>query len=672
MKKKSRGGQAPPPVQERRWDLFIPPILLILVAIVFAQMRTHGFVHFDDPIYITDNPHVRAGLTLSGLRWAFTSLDFNWHPLTWITHMIDVDLFGLDAGKHLMMNVAWHAANTLLLFFVMRRLTGALWRSAIVAALFGVHPMHVESVAWIAERKDVLSAFFFLLTLWFYAGWTKSGKRSQYILSIVALALGLMAKGMLVTTPFVLLLLDYWPLQRAMNRERIVEKIPHFVVTLGGIVITYIGQRVVNATKANAVVPFGTRIARAIVSYALYIGKAIWPAQLAIPYPYRYGMSTIALAASLVVLLAITALVIRYREQRALFTGWFWFTGMLVPVIGLVQIGSQGMADRYTYLPLIGLFIAVVWLVPARLPFAIAGGVAIVLFTVAAYAQASYWRDSLALFGHAIDVTSGNEIAHTALGSALLERGDVNGAANQMRIALRIAPDDWVAHAGLGAALRLLGDNTAAARELRTALAANPRDPRALRHYAQIQLAQGDAKGAVENLQNSLALQDDPEARAELAAARGDDNAAIAAYEEALREHPDSPSLHNDLATILTRNGRDADALSHYESALSAQPDHYDANMNAGALLSRMNRNAEARQHFEAASKSRPQSVEPLVYLSLIDTQDGRYADAAREIDAAMNADLNATNAELTNALHRPTNANDYRAFLASKMSRGG
>src|ERR1051326_5027294 len=348
-------------------------------------------------------------------------------------HMIDVELFGIDPGKHLMMNVAWHAANTLLLFFVMRRLTGALWRSAVVAALFGVHPLHVESVAWIAERKDVLSAFFFLLTLWFYAGWTKNGKRSRYILSVVALALGLMAKGMLVTTPFVLLLLDYWPLRREMNRDRIVEKVPHFIVMLGGIAITYIGQRVVDATKVNAVVPLGSRIARAIVSYALYLGKAIWPSQLAIPYPYRYGMSAPALAVSLVVLLVITALVLRYREQRALFTGWFWFIGMLVPVIGIVQIGSQGMADRYTYLPLIGLFIAIVWLVPARLPFAIAGGVVIVLLTIEAYAQASYWHDSFALFGHAIDVTSGNEIAHTALGSALLDQGDVNGAANQMR-----------------------------------------------------------------------------------------------------------------------------------------------------------------------------------------------------------------------------------------------
>lgn len=660
-----------------RYERFVVPAgLLVMVAIVFAQVRTHGFVHFDDPIYITDNPHVRGGLTLAGIRWAFTSLDFNWHPLTWITHMIDVDLFGLDAGKHLMMNVAWHAANAILLYFVLRRLTGSMRRSAIVAFLFAIHPLHVESVAWIAERKDVLSAFFFLLTLWFYAGWAKSGKRSAYALSIVALALGLMSKGMLVTTPFVLLLLDYWPLQRELNARRIIEKIPHFILMIGGIVITYVGQRVVDATKANAIVPLSTRIARAITSYALYLGKTFWPWSLAIPYPYRYGMSTPALALSAVVMLAITAIVIRYRERRSLFVGWFWFTGMLVPVIGLVQIGNQGMADRYTYLPLIGLFIAIVWLVPAAArsgPDPITGfawtAVLIVLMW-ASVKQASYWSDSLALFRHAIDVTSGNETAHTALGSALLDQGDVNGAANQMRIALRLTPNDWVAHAGLGAALRLLGDNAGAARELRTAIAANPRDPRALEHYAEVLRAQGDTKGAIDNLEKSLALRDDLETRAELAAARGNDNEAIADYEAALRDKPGSPSLNNDLAAVLARNGRDADALAHYEEALRVAPDHYDANMNAGALLSRMSRNAEARVHFAAAAKSRPQSVEPLVYLSLIDTQDGRFVDAAREIDSAMNADLAATNAELTNALHRPTNANDYRSFLASKITQ--
>jgi len=680
-KRKSRGGQAPPPVpppsvaqtSDTPQVLAISAGLLALVAAIFTQMRTHAFVHFDDPIYVTDNPHVRAGLTLDGIRWAMTSLDFNWHPVTWITHMLDVTLFGIEPGAHLLMNAAWHAANTLLLFFVMRRLTGALWRSAMVAALFGVHPMHVESVAWIAERKDVVSAFFFLATLWFYAGWTQRGRRAAYVLSIVAFILGLMSKGMLVTTPFVLLLLDYWPLIRGWTRKLVVEKVPYFAVMIGGVAITYIAQRVVEATKPNAMLPFGTRIGRAIVSYALYVGKLFWPAPLAIPYPYNYGMGAASIVIALVVLIAITVLVIRFRERRYLFTGWFWFTGMLVPVIGLVQIGSQAMADRYTYLPSIGLFIAVVWLVadliPNRTALAAAGALVVLALTFVAHTQASYWRDSLTLFRHAIDVTTNNETAHTALGSALLEQLDFDGAAREMRMALKITPDDAVARAGLGAALRLQGDNAGAARELSAAIAKNPKDAKAYRQYAAVLLDQKDTKGAIANLEKSLALQDDPETRAALESARGNDDAAIAAYQEAIRRQ-ESASLHNDLATILSRKGRDNEALAEYEAALRLAPDHYDAHMNAGALLSRMSRNADAAAHFNAALRIRPKSTEPHIYLSLIDTQDGKFADAAAELDAALAIDRVATNNELTNATHMPfkdTNAEEYRAFLTSK-----
>mgnify|MGYP006198390701 CR=1 FL=1 len=332
-------------------------------------MRNHEFLTYDDPIYITENEQVQKGLTAEGVAWAFRSFDFNWHPITWLTHMIDVELFGMNAGAHLLVNAAIHAINAILLLLVLTRATGFVWRSAVVAALFAIHPLHVESVAWLAERKDVLSSLFLLLTVWFYLRFVERRSKLHYALMLVMFILGLMSKGMLVTLPFVLVLIDYWPLRRLQSfrwrelRPLIVEKLPLFLLIIPAAFITWYAQHVVEAIANVRFVPVLIRLANAAISYVIYIRRMFWPDDLALGYSYPSTIKPSTSIASAIILLVVTILVVIYRERRYLFTGWFWFAGMLVPVSGIVQIGPQSMADRYTYIPMVGLFILFTWLI---------------------------------------------------------------------------------------------------------------------------------------------------------------------------------------------------------------------------------------------------------------------------------------------------------------------
>lgn len=364
-----------------RPDLLISLFLVMAILAVYLQVRNHDFINFDDDLYVTINPHVQAGLTLDSITWAFTSTRAsNWHPLTWLSHMLDCQIYGMNPGQHHLTNVLFHILNTLLLFFVFMRMTKDLWQSGFVAALFALHPLHVESVVWLAERKDVLSTFFWMLTLWSYVRYVERSGLNRYLPVLFFFILGLMAKPMLVTLPFVLLLLDYWPLKRFRlgssedgqdcRPERfylgfIWEKIPLFLLSAGSSVITYMVQKSSGAVSTLAVIPVHVRIANAIVSYVSYIGKMIWPHNLTILYPYLKSIIYWQVVGAGLLLAVITVVVFRMMKTKPyVAVGWFWFLGTLVPVIGLVQVGLQAMADRYTYVPLIGLFIMVAWGVP--------------------------------------------------------------------------------------------------------------------------------------------------------------------------------------------------------------------------------------------------------------------------------------------------------------------
>jgi len=415
--------------------------LLLAVTLVFGQTVGHKFVNLDDNAYIYENPQITQGLTTRGIVWAFTSVHLNnWHPLTSLSHMLDCQLYGLQAGGHHLTSVLLHATVAILLFLVLRRMTGSLWSSAFVATVFAIHPLRAESVAWVAERKDVLSGLFFMLTLWAYVGYSRrSFSTIRYLKVLVLFALGLMAKPMLVTLPFVLLLLDYWPLGRlgqpaaSISRRVIVEKLPLLALTAASCVATFIAQG--KAVVAIDVIPLPSRIANALVSYIAYIGDLFYPVGLAVLYPYpESGLPIWKVAASAMAVTGISAAALVWRRRFPyLFVGWFWYVGMLIPVIGLVQVGSHSMADRYTYLPQIGLCIAVTWGI-AKLAvswryrfwvYGTAAALAVLVLMGLVWRQTSYWRDNETLWTHTLACNARNYLAHNNLGVALTGRGQV-------------------------------------------------------------------------------------------------------------------------------------------------------------------------------------------------------------------------------------------------------
>ena len=589
------------PLETPPWlrNVLICLSLALAVAVVYWPVRDFDFTNYDDPLYVADNPHVQGGLTLRNIAWAFTSTDaFNWHPLTWLSLMVDRQVWGPQAGGYHLINVVLHIANTLLLFCVLRRMTGASWRSGFVAGLFALHPLHVESVAWVAERKDVLSAFFWMLTLWAYVRYVEqftvhgskagplpadppfTGHRSQitvfYCLSLLFFAMGLMAKPMLVSLPFVLLLLDFWPLGRtrwvkpvmgdkaAVPLSRLLmEKLPFFALTIASCGITYWAQRVGGGVEALDVLPMGERIANAVVSYVRYLGKAFWPGGLAVFYPLEKWPLEATVEAAVVVLGVSAWVVWRARRDPHLVVGWLWYLGVLIPVIGLVQVGNQSMADRYTYLPLIGIFMMLAWSLPHGLekrpiPRMIAtacGVVVLIVCAVVSRRQVGYWQNSLTLYEHALAVTKHNHVAHFNLGVTLAKAGKVEDAAGQFEKALRIKPGNADVHYHLGLALALLGKGPEAVSHWEQALRIKPNQ--AIWHC---------------NLGNVLfALRKVPE--------------AIGHYEQALRIKPDYADAHYGLGLALEQTGKTQDAIRHYEQAMRIKPDAATVQNNLAWLL---------------------------------------------------------------------------------------
>jgi tetratricopeptide (TPR) repeat protein len=647
--------------------------LVLAVTAIYAQVRTHSFINYDDPEYVSHNEHVLTGLTRANVVWAFTSVHAAyWHPITWITHMIDVSLFGAVAGRHLLVNVLIHALNSILLFFWLRSLTGAYWRSAAVAALFAVHPLHVESVAWIAERKDVLSALFMLLALIAYTHYARTRSRLSYAGSILALILGLLSKPMLVTFPFVLLLLDWWPLKR----RALLEKIPFFAAVVPIIAVTLSTQSVA-MTGGN--VSLSIRLANAVISYVKYVAKSAWPTSLAIIYPYSTTVSLIAAIACAIVLLVITLAIWMARNDAPwLFVGWFWFVGTLVPVIGLVQVGRQSMADRFTYIPHIGLFIAVVWScarlierTPQLRTVAAAATVAIlVAYAAVAHSQTAYWSDSVTLFSHTVAVTSNNNLARINLGAALLETGAADQAEVQYRAADGFQPAD-VQHLGLALALSAQGKTDEAAYEAETAVKANGSNREALATLGMLELSRGHNAQAAAALERAAALRHDPLVMARLAQARGNGAEARKLFGDAARQF-ESADAHQALATELAREGDDAGAAREYETAVRLDAKSYDTRMNFGAVLSRLGKDEEATRQFNEASILRPTSAEPHIYVAVAEANHHRLAEAIEHLQRAIEINHDDANRLLTNAIRitpNPMNIDRYIAFLRQQAT---
>ena len=590
-------------------------LLVLAVALVFGQTVRHEFVNFDDDGYVYGNLHVRQGVTPHGLVWAFTAFDTaNWHPLTWLSHMLDVQFYGLWAGGHHLTNVLLHALSVIVLFLVLRRMTGRLWPSAVVAALFAIHPLHVESVAWVAERKDVLSGLFFVLTLAAYLGYVRRPfSVLRYLLVVVCFSLGLMSKPMLVTLPLVLLLLDYWPLGRwnlfseaeAAARGQssfpwhvLVEKVPLVLLASASCVATVMAQTI--AMMSLERLPLRYRAANAVVSYVAYLGQSLCPTSLALFYPHpQDALSWWTTVACLLLLISVSVVVVMWRRRRPyLLVGWLWYLGMLVPVIGLVQVGEQTRADRYMYLPSVGLSLALAW---TTLDFAgnsfvrrwlcgMAWIVIIVSLTGLSWQQASCWRDSETLWTHVLICTTRNDTAHNNLGVTLARSGQIDSAIAHYQKALEIKPDYAEAQNNLGNALTGRGRVGEAITHFQKALEIKPDFAQAQNSLGNALAGRGQVDSAIAHFQNALKINPDyADAHYNLAltlTGRGQIDSAITHFQKALEIKPDYTKAYNNLAAALASRGQIDEAIVHFQKALEIEPDYVDARRNLSVVLS--------------------------------------------------------------------------------------
>jgi tetratricopeptide (TPR) repeat protein len=603
---------------KRNIIVFVYSALILSTLLVFWQVRNFDFVDYDDDCYVYDNPHVFTGLNAQNIKWAFTTGHAsNWHPLTWLSLMLDCQFFGAKPGPMHLVNVAFHIVNTILLFVVFNRMTKKIWPSAFVAALFALHPLHIESVVWITERKDVLSTLFWLLTMLAYIRYVDKPSTGRYVIAIILFALGLMSKPMLVTLPFVLLLLDFWPLNRFLNSKfsilnSIVEKIPFFVLAAVSCVVTYLTQRAYGSITDFEVHLLGDRIANAFLSYAAYIGKMFWPQNLAAYYPARaVGSITLwqfVLCALLIGGVSLLVLLFR-RVHMYLLVGWFWFLGTLVPVIGVVQIGEEAMADRYAYIPLIGLFIMLAWGLPELLSkfpyrkFALGISAAIVLTALGinTYRQAKFWKNGRTLFSHTIEVTQNNYFAYHNLGAAFLGLGRYQDAIEAFKQAIRIKPHYYKAIYNLGVAYAKIG---------------RYRD--AIEAYKQAIIIQPDYAEAYNNLGNAcLSL--------------GLNQEAIDAYQQAVLIKPDLTEAHFNLGFVYTNLGRYQDAIEPYKRTININPDYVRAYFSLGFVYGHLGRYQDAIDSYKQAIKIKSDFADAHFNLGMVYLTTGDKASALEE-----------------------------------------
>jgi protein O-mannosyl-transferase len=640
-------------------------VLALVTSIAYWPITRHGFTNFDDDGYITGNAHVKSGLTWPGLVWASKNTETtNWHPLTWLSHMLDCQLYGLYPGGHHSTNLIFHVANTLLLFLLLKQLTGALWRSAFVAALFAWHPLHVESVAWAAERKDVLSAFFWLLTLMAYARYARESKdqraksKAFYGLSLLTFACGLMSKPMVVTLPFVLLLLDFWPLGRfsVQNTARLVlEKIPFFALAAVGSVLTYLVQKTGGAVSSDTLL---FRLMNASGSYLRYILKTIWPADLAVIYPFPgHGLAGLAIVAAILLAVASGWIIFLARRCPWLLVGWFWFLGTLVPVIGLVQIGSQSMADRYMYLPAIGLFILVVWGLndlfgsqPQKQKILAGAGIAALAACLACTrVQIQYWRDSISLFRHAIEATTGNHVAYACLAQALdaVDREDEALAAGTD--AVRIEPNYPPGQFFLGMILLKEGKSDEALTHLGTAARLAPYDTTMHYNYGKVLLDFNRPQEAtacfITALNNNSDFTAAHNGLGKACWRQGKLDEATNQLAQAVILEPDNPQFHYDYGTVLLATSNTNEAIAQFSEALRLNPDFADAHGNLAVALIRQGKAPEAIAHFSEAVRLQPNNPDRHFYLGLALLDNHRPAGAAVQFSEELRLTPNETKA---------------------------
>jgi Tfp pilus assembly protein PilF len=606
---------------KNRQILILYSSLMVVTLMAFWQVSRCDFINYDDPKYVVKNDHIQQGITMEGIRWAAaTTYAANWHPLTWMSHMLDIQLFGLYPGWHHVTNLGFHIANTLLLFFVLHRMTKAYWQSAVVAALFALHPLHVESVAWVAERKDVLSTFFWLLTMGAYSYYVERPGMKRYIPVLSFFVLGLMAKPMVVTLPFVLLLLDYWPLQRfwpqqadreitnrtgefwsedrrqggltkkrseqampdktsydthqwAFLRPLLWEKTPLFFFAILSSIVTYIAQQEGGAVQSIETYPLQVRIANAFISYLTYIGKMVWPRDLAILYPYQRLWTFWQAAGAVVLFVAVTFVVIRTaRSFPYLFVGWLWYLGTLVPVIGIVQVGIQARADRYTYIPLIGMFIVVAWGVTELLKqwryrkvvlFASSAFMLFCFFLITR-TQVGYWQNSITLFDRAVKVTDRNSIAYLNLGEAYSSRGDQRQAIDSYDKAIAFKPEYVEAYYNRGNAYGKLGDDRQAIDSY----------DRAIKIYPKYSEAYYNRGVIYEKL--------------------GDDRHAIDSYDKAIEFNPEYAEAYYNRGNAYGKLGNERKAINNYDKAIEINPRYAEAYYNRAIAYGKLGNERQA------------------------------------------------------------------------------
>ena len=649
-----------------RIPVWLLAVLLVLVTIALYWSSTrYDFINFDDPRYVTENPHVQGGLNWKGVKWAFCNTEqvAYWAPLMWLSHLLACQLFGLNAWGHHLINVLLHAANTALVFLVFRRMTRATWRSVVVAALFGLHPLRVESVVWVTERKDVLSMLFLMLTLWAYAKYVeaaevRNSKSSMWYGATLAMfVLGLMSKAMLVTVPCVLLLLDYWPLERfkpCCAWRLVTEKIPFFAFAAVASAVTFMAQKHGGAVASVEHLPLGARSGNALISYCRYLGKLFWPTDLAVfyPYPGYWPMEQVLLAGVLMV--GISALLfVKRRRYPFLLMGWLWFCGTLVPVIGLVQAGEQAMADRFTYVPSLGVLILAIWGVYELtkrwryhvIALSVAGSAAIILCMAFTHQQLRYWQDSETVFRHALEVTEKNYIAHTNLGAALDKKGQIDEAISQYQEAIRLKPNYADAHNNLGIALNKKGQIDEAISQYQEAIRLKP-------NYADAHYGLGaalDKKGqideAISQYQEAIRLKPDyADAHYGLGIAldkKGQIDKAISQFQEAIRLKLDYAEAHYNLGTALGMKGQIDEAISQFQEAIRLKPNYAEAHYNLGTTLGMKGQIDEAINQYQEAIRLKPDYADALDNLGVTLVAKGRLDEAIENYRKAIQINPN-------------------------------
>jgi tetratricopeptide (TPR) repeat protein len=671
-------------------------LLVISTLAVYWGVQKNGFVSYDDPVYLTENPWIQGGLSWASVKWAVTTGYANfWHPLTWLSILLDVQLFGLEPGLHHLSAVLYHIVTALLLFHALRHMTGSLWRSAMVAGLFALHPLHVESVAWASERKDVLSALFWMATLLAYSAYARRPTWKGYALTGFTFVLGMMAKPMLVTLPFVLLMLDYWPLGRmrlawvtwcnpktpeASTWRLVAEKVPFLILSVVFSVVAYVrqGETVVISFEK---LPLATRVLNAFLSYVDYIQKTVVPVNLAARYTYYIPIPVAsALGCALLLLLVSAGAVVFVRRRPYWFVGWFWYLGVLVPVIGLVQIGGFSKADRFTYIPTIGLYIAAVWGAGEllhrchRRVLAVAAILILLVYSVMTVIQVGYWHDNITLYEHALKATREGPLAQNNLGAALLDKGrldeakahfeealklrpfyseahnnlanvlkrkkDFAGAALHYRAAIRLDPDFFEARFNLANLLSDQGDFPNAERQYLESMTLRPKLPVVCFNYGNMLLTSGRLNDAASRFWQALTL--DPgyfEAGhnyIQVQVGRGKLPEAEAHYLAALKRQPEVAVWHFNYASMLQAAGRQDEAVAQTREYLRMEPTNPYAEFNLGKALVLAGQFDEAVAHFQNVLKLAPQSVETWLQLANAYAEAGRFPEAVKTGESAL------------------------------------